>query len=225
MDAKELMNRIPEGELLSDQQIRDRERLEAQERAASKTLRELRKSCPKLYGCSLKSYKVTNARQKMIMGRLMRHVSDVPAMMARKQSFLWHGSVGTGKDHLAMSMLKAVAWHGYTAKWAEATDFFDQLSNSHRNSISTDEVFYRYVSPDALCLSDPVFSTNWTEAKADAFRKLVRKRWNKGRPTWITANVKSLEDISKAVGEDVLDRLKDGCEVFTMTWDSSRGMS
>ena len=157
--------------------------------------------------------------QKAIVGRLQGVVGKISDFLEGNYGlFLW-GDVGTGKDHLMISVLQAVAMSGVEVRWRQGQSIYDDHHDSYRHaSQRPSDVIRKLVKPRVLCISDPVFSRNWSEAKADCLSKIIRHRYDAGKSTWITANFQTLEQGMDLFWPDVWRRVNERAVVGHCDW-------
>ena len=138
------------------------------------------------------------------------------------QLFIW-GRVGTGKDHLSVSVAKHAGLAGYSARWVDAANLFDNMAQFATKG----EAIKRALEPDILILSDAVCNRSWSEAKQSALRRIANDRWSKRKATWCTVNVTSVfgnepNSAESLMVKDTLDRLLDNSAVIHCDWSSYR---
>jgi len=182
----------------------------------------LQKSCPNLAQATIANYQTDYQEQLDVCKRLCNICENINDFVdGRNQLFMW-GTVGTGKDHLTFAVLKVVVRAGYSALWAEGLKIYQGISSAVSDGYSQKAVYQKYIAPDVLCISDPYFKNNWSEAKGDQLRKLVRARYDKGKATWVTINADSLDSVPRMIGPDVCDRLMERAAVVHCKWPSYR---
>lgn len=230
MDMEELKPRFDLDRLLrapfNESKIRESEELISKQ-DLHRRIDRLKRDAPAHWHCTLGNFDVTSEAQMAVLMRANKIAREMPRFLAeRRQLFIW-GTCGTGKDHLAVSLLKRAAVAGHSVGWVEGLTFFEEVADAYGRDRSHSEVYARWSAPDVLVISDPVFSENWTPAKQEALRKLVRRREHK--LTWITANVKGVSPNPKSddspvhlFGVDTFDRLMERAVVLQCRWPSNR---
>lgn len=209
-----------------EQKIRASKELQAKQ-DLRRRLDRLKRDAPAHWHCTLGNFDVTCEAQMGVLMRANKIAREMPRFLAeRRQLFIW-GSCGTGKDHLAVSLLKHAAAAGYSVGWVEGLTFFEEVADAYSSDKTHHEVYAKWAAPQVLVISDPVFTENWTAPKQEALRKLVRRREHK--ITWITANVKGVNPNPKAddspvylFGVDTFDRLMERSVVLQCRWPSNR---
>lgn len=206
----------------TDDQIKNEEEAAQQEKRVKSALRQLNEQAPRFRKCRLDTFQVRYKEQQPVIARLTKIVANIDRFVReRNQLFLW-GPVGTGKDHLAISVLRAAAERGFCVMWREGVEIYEEVAQAISQDRMHSEVYAIYFKPTVLCISDPVFAENWRETKQDALRKLVHRRYNAGKATWITVNLPSLDQADERFGADVYDRLTEKTAIIHCSWPSYR---
>jgi DNA replication protein DnaC len=140
---------------------------------------------------------------------------------------IFAGTIGTGKDHLAIALARVAVAAGFSAVWKHATQIYTQLADCYRKEQSHTDFYEGLTAPQVLIISDPIDERNWTQAKADCFAKVIHRRYSAGRGTWITANLDpdpeaAGQQFAAAVGAEIWDRLLEKRHVFRLYWPSYR---
>lgn len=198
-------------------------RYEERENAARKTKAEtaLRRTIPDRYlAARLENYDPPNHEATQILN-ICQALAKAPELLADR-NLLFVGTVGTGKDHLAIALLKHAAAAGITAEWRSAKALYTELADAYRADITHAQIYATTGRPRILCLSDPIEPRNWTEAKADQLAKIIANRYDNGRATWITANLPNHNQAIDLAGRETWDRLMERATVLRCAWDSHR---
>lgn len=182
-------------------------------------LRQLRRDTKSFFESSFLNYSVKHAEQKRIVNRLINCANNIGDFVDQQIGLVLYGKIGTGKDHLACTLLRYAAQNGYKARWVQGTDLYEMSSRSWKNGTRP---LRQYIAADCLLISDPVFARNWSEAKAETLAKVVRGRYDAGKATWITNNANELGWLQKMCVPDVFDRLTERAVVEYCNWTSVR---
>ena len=207
------------GELPTDAEIRAEEEKREQAARAAKCLGVLRRDLGRFAECRVNNYHVEFQPQAAVVARLVEVAAQIQD--GEIPQLCWHGTVGTGKDHLASAMLSLCAKLGHSARWVEARTFCQQMAGAYQNDSSQEKVIREWASPRVLCLSDAIA----LDAKAnhkEYVAQLIRARYNAGKATWLTINVRSLDQAEKALGEDVWSRLAENQIALACHWNDYR---
>ena len=133
------------------------------------------------------------------------------------------GPPGTGKDHLAVSMLKEVSEHGHHCRWLDCPSFYADIADSYRQGSERSAVaMMRELSTwDVLCLSDPVVR-GMTESQVGTLARIVNDRWLKAKSTWVTCNALDLKWAESKFTDRTISRLFDGAVRIFCDWEDYR---
>lgn len=172
--------------------------------------------------CELGNYVAAGERQARVLEQAREFAQHVEHHVAQATNLLLVGTVGTGKDHLAIALLRIVAEAGRSAMWRSCRELYTTIADSYREDRTHTSIYRQLAAPSVLCLSDPIEDRNWSDAKADMLAKIVHRRYDLGRPTWITANLTDADHAIRLAGAEVWDRLRGGAVVLWCNWGSYR---
>lgn len=135
-----------------------------------------------------------------------------------------YGPCGTGKDHLAMGLLREVVKVRPLLSGAVlGQDLFAAIRKKIGGDRDESEVIQEFAAPDVLIVSDPLPPSGaLTEWQAACLFRLVNTRYTRGRATWITINVRDGNEAVDRMGAATWDRLKHDAWVFRCSWPSHR---
>lgn len=200
----------------------DQYELAQAEKRQRDAIQRLHDQAPRYADCTLASFQIRYREQTPVVERLTRICKEIKQFVdGRNQLFLW-GDVGTGKDHLAISVLRQAAIAGYSIVWREGLEIYEEIAQAFTEEKTHSEVYAKYFNPSILCISDPVFVENWKETKQEALRKVVHRRYNAGKATWVTVNFPTLDRADELFGTDVFDRLTEKAAMIHCDWESKR---
>lgn len=174
--------------------------------------------------CSLENFELSAdesaaARQREAIGALKRFV----AKPEKGTNVVLFGPPGTGKDHCLAAMMRVALETGTEIEWVDGSDLFSQM----RDLIDSDRSEYSFLQQwskaAVLVISDPLppFGALSAFQAATLFR-IVDRRYRECKPTWVSMNVSSSREASERIGEQVVDRLKDGAIALHFDWPSYR---
>jgi len=176
---------------------------------------------------SLDSYEVTTDRQRWVLGQLRDLADRLPEAIRQGECLVLYGSPGTGKDHLMASLLHLAAGkHGFSAGWVAGARFyarFRDLMQARRGEAGEVALIDSFTSWTVLGISDPIPpATDPTGWAVNQLQAVVNARYEFLRPTWITANVKTVEELKDKLSVQLYERLADqGC-VLPCFWPTHR---
>ncbi len=212
-----------EQERIAAQEQAERERREADYRA--QLIQRI--GIPRRFAdATLASYRPTSERAEKVLAACRRYVETWPERYAKGSSLILSGDVGTGKTHLACAVAKAIAAK-HKARAAYMTVM--QAVRRVRSTYSPDareteqEVFDRISGLDLLVLDEVGVQSGSNHEHTTLF-EIINRRYENVLPTIVISNL-GLKELSEAIGERLVDRLREQGAVLTFTWDSYRGGS
>ncbi len=156
---------------------------------------------------------------------LREYAENFPEMERKGRPILMIGTTGTGKSHLANSIIDTVIRkHGKTAMivnaWVALASVKKTLSG--RTKIDLEDAVKKYIAPNLLAL-DECGASLGTKAERDIFAAIVNGRHEMRKPTIMMSNY-AIPMLMKYVGEMAVDRMKenDGL-ICVFNWESYRG--
>jgi DNA replication protein DnaC len=142
----------------------------------------------------------------------------------RGNGIILYGPSGTGKDHLLVAMAKtAIVDHGLDVKPVFGVDLFSELRDRITDRALEEQWVVRLARPGILILSDPIPPRGpISDYQAALLQRVINKRWNQCKPTWVTLNVESAKQADELLAAAIVDRLKDGAVTAHCDWPSYR---
>jgi len=174
--------------------------------------------------CLLSTYRTGgDPEQARVVDRVAHYADHLEQNVNGGRSLLFFGRPGTGKDHLAIALARAVILRmGLSATWVSMCEMKADIRNSiHRGQT---EVPDRLLRCGFLVLSDPVaLGGHLTDFQAEVLHRIVDYRWRTNSPTVVTCNCRSLGECAELMGSQVVDRLVGDGEALEFSWTSFRG--
>lgn len=188
--------------------------------------------------CRLSNYRVWDDGQKTAVAQCKDYVEHFKDHHANGRSLVFIGPKGTGKDHMMVSVCRAIC-ERYRRKdgllppnCAGNVRFIDGITFlSEVNEVMFDKHADTYPSvligttaaPPLLAISDPVPPKgDHTEHDQKTMFKVINGRYSKRLPTTATVNVSSRDELDRRLGPQTADRLLDGAIVVKCNWESFR---
>jgi len=176
----------------------------------------------KLYlGGRFSNYEITRDAQAKAVGTLKAYCRALPGNVANRRGLVLYGTCGTGKDHLLAAVVRRVVLvHGIKVLWTTGPRLF----NAFRSEIDGSDLTSRNCRDvEVLAVSDPIPPAGQlTPFISERLFGIVDARYSDGKPTWITCNVASREDMEHAIGVQTVDRLIDNAVLIRCDWPSYR---
>lgn len=141
----------------------------------------------------------------------------------RKGLYL-HGSVGTGKTHIAYALKK---------KWDEENPYRqatfrntpeliqDTKEDFDRDGYEKRRLMERLKESNSLIILDDVGTEQATGWVLDQLYLLINKRYNDMKPMIFTSNL-TVEELGKALGDRIASRIVEMCDIIELGGDDKR---
>ncbi len=210
------------------------ERLEA-ERIEQETQRRDRRRAQNLHefmgsigkehaGCRLANFKTVKPSQKAAVEALEEYASTMSERLKNREGVVLFGPVGTGKDHLAISLAGiAVESHGKRAKLVNVQDWFGDIRDGMDTDRQERSLIRELAEPDVLILSDPLPPVGaLSQHMATMLYRLVENRDSRGVGTWVTVNVATDQEADERFGAATWDRICHRAWKIHCNWPSYR---
>jgi len=187
---------------------------------------------PKRYEhCELTNFDFDGPHRELASARLAacRFVEEYPL---DNTGLLLIGSIGVGKTHLAVGMIKElIASKGTACLFYDYRELLKQIQNSYNDSVKTTELdVLRPVFETEILVLDELGAVKPTEWVWDTVSLILNTRYNDNRTTIITTNfsdkpaaaVSGLrgasreETLGDRIGERMRSRLHEMCRIVKM---------
>lgn len=129
----------------------------------------------------------TLAKARLMAGRFVEEYGP-----RNKQGLLFLGSVGTGKTHLAVGIMKElIRTHGTVCLFCDYRELLKQIQNSYNPSVDATELeVLRPVMETEVLVLDELGAVKPSEWVWDTVSLVLNTRYNEERTTIITTNYK-----------------------------------
>ena len=136
--------------------------------------------------CHFNSYEPGTPSQKEAVRFAMKFVQEYPAV---DQGLLLMGSVGVGKTHLAVSILKGLTERGFSPLFYEFGSLLKEIQDSYNAFTHTSElaVLSPVLKADVLVL-DELGASKPTDWVRDTMAHIINSRYNDNKLTIFTTN-------------------------------------
>ena len=133
------------------------------------------------------------------------------------------GGVGTGKTHLAVGIALEAIKQGYTPLFISVFGAIRHIKDAWRRDSdrSETEALNDLITPDLLILDEVGVQFSSDTERLIIF-DVLNRRYEDLRPTIIISNL-MMDEISKVIGERVVDRLRECNKAYWFNWGSYRG--
>jgi DNA replication protein DnaC len=145
------------------------------------------------------------------------------------RGILFAGTVGVGKTHLAVSILKGLTERGFLCLFYEFGTLLKEIQDSYNSDTKTSElkVLAPVFDADVLVL-DEIGATKPTDWVRDTMAHIINTRYNDRKLTIFTTNYPDErrndrdETLEDRVGSRLRSRLFEMCKTVTLNGDDYR---
>ncbi|CAL4317808.1 ATP-binding protein [Buchnera aphidicola] len=174
----------------------------------------------KLYlNCSFKNYNVKNIGQKKALKLSIKYVKNFNLHIS---NFIFSGNPGTGKNHLATSIIKKLILQKKNTLIISITELMSHIKNTFNNNFYTESELIKKFSILDLLIIDEIGVQKKSEYEQITLHRIIEKRCSNKKSTGILSNLNFYE-IKKILGERILDRMRLGKSLWiNFNWESYR---
>ncbi|WP_324028827.1 AAA family ATPase [Pantoea sp. JZ2] len=175
-------------------------------------------------GCTLENYEAVNDKASRNLGMLKSYARRWPEMYAAGTSLILSGKPGTGKNHLAVGLAKAlIAEHQASVLLTSVLKIIRAVRRSWDKNAeySEEEVIAMYTDRDLLIIDEVGVQYSSDSEKITLF-EILNTRYERMLPTVMISNL-TPDEISQAIGERLTDRMVEGKgTTLIFDWESYR---
>lgn len=182
---------------------------------------------PRRYSeCHFQSFSTTNKWQERAYNKATRLALKYPNV---ERGLLLMGSVGVGKTHLAVAILKALIERRYTCLFFEFGALLKSIQDSYNSISKTSElVILEPILQSEILVLDEIGASKPTDWVRDTMAYIINSRYNDQKLTIFTTNYvdaprsgeeESLED---RIGVRLRSRLFEMCETVLINGEDFR---
>jgi DNA replication protein DnaC len=169
--------------------------------------RFMQKSLSNFVARDKKRKQIVEAARQYIQGFNLRHE-------VKKGGLLIIGTIGAGKTHIAISILKEVIAKGYTGLYYNIPELLRTLRETYdpESEEVESDILEETTSCDLLVLDDlgAELTSGWVR---DRLYLIINRRYEQDKRTIITTNC-DLPELSDRVGSRITSRLCEMCQRF-----------
>jgi DNA replication protein DnaC len=178
--------------------------------------------------CRISNFRIWNSDQQKAVNRCVDYVENFPSYASEGRGLLFFGPVGTGKDHLAISVLREicrrVGRQGY-GSYRDGRELLNRIRDGR--SWDADEKSSAVIKATSeyplLCVSDPLPTIGeLDERDQQAIREIINRRYRENLPTIATINASGRNELLKRLGSAAADRLLEQSVNVLCNWESYR---
>lgn len=211
--AKELMDwQQEEGRKHSEQLNRENQRTRIEKKFGRSGIRD------RYLNCTFKNYTVANEGQKKALTMAKSWINNFGSGCA---SFVFSGSPGTGKNHLAAAIGNALLAQQKSVLIITVAELMTEFKASFNGGKSEAELMDDICRVDLLIL-DEVGVQMDSKYERIILHQIIDRRTSMFKPVGILTNL-NFAELSNAIGERAIDRLQmEGGIWVIFNWDSYR---
>ena len=176
--------------------------------------------------CHFYNYKPANPSQERAFGYASRLTMEYPAV---ERGLLLMGTVGVGKTHLAVSILKGLTERGFTCLFYEFGSLLKEIQDSYNANTKTSElgVLSPVLSSEILVL-DEVGASKPTDWVRDTMAHIINTRYNDRKLTIFTTNYtddrrsEREETLEDRIGARLRSRVYEMCKTVNISGEDYR---
>lgn len=169
--------------------------------------------------CDFGNYIAETEQQTRVLQACRRYATEFDAHLAAGRGLIMVGNPGTGKNHLATAMAKAIQAQRRTVLRVKATEFLDAY---WAKDFAERDSWVREMAAVHLLILDEVGRSSSTANAQNAFFRLIDARYEAMRPTIVLSNL-DRQGLIEVLGDAAYDRLTEsGAQRLTFDWQSRR---
>ena len=197
----------------------EREKLEAEAAAKKKAKDDLEDKGirKRFYSTTFDTFEAKTPEQKHAHDRCRAFVAEKEANAETGKALFLLGRPGTGKNHLAVSIVRE--WGG-DAIIKKASEIIRDVRSTYGTGQSEQRALSRLAAYDLLVINEVGIQFG-TEAEKNLLFEILDERYESMRPTVFISNL-NLQGVKDFVGARVIDRMMQCGEVLNFTWESYR---
>lgn len=156
---------------------------------------------------------------KHVPSQIQKHVDRIKET---QKGLYIHGSVGTGKTHIAYAIQKHLDDIKLSSTFHNTTELiFDIKRDFDRSTYDKARWEERLKDYKGLLILDDIGAERITDYVAEVFYLIINTRYNKMLPIIFTSNL-SLAELSDRVGDRTASRIVEMCDVMHLNGDDKR---
>ena len=188
-----------------------------------------RAKLPRRYeNCHFHNYKPQNPSQDQAFRKATALTMEYPAI---DEGLIFMGTVGVGKTHLAVSILKGLTERGFTCLFYEFGTLLKEIQDSYNVNTKTSElgVLAPVLNAEILVL-DELGASKPTDWVRDTMAHIINSRYNDRKLTIFTTNYlderkrEKEETLEDRIGVRLRSRLFEMCRTVEMSGQDFRRM-
>jgi DNA replication protein DnaC len=163
---------------------------------------------------TFENFSAKDASRRRLFEHFQRFVKSFNFEKEFPKGLLMIGQVGSGKSHLAVSIVRDVIAKGYTGLYYNSPDLLRDIRATFNNEggMTEDDLLDEIDGVDLLVLDD-LGAENVSGFVLDRFYLIINKRYEGCKPVILTTNLE-LEELRNRMGERIVSRLIEMCQII-----------
>ncbi len=164
---------------------------------------------PKFWSKDFSNFAARDASRKAIVKAARSYASSFT--QDEEEGLMLRGMPGSGKTHIAVSILKEVIRRGFQGYYANFNDLLSRLRDTYnQSSHQTEEQLLSLLENADLVVLDDVGAESISEWVRDRLYLIINRRYESARATIITTNCDEAE-LEARIGPRTASRLYEMC--------------
>jgi DNA replication protein DnaC len=176
--------------------------------------------------CHFHNFRPQNPSQERALSYATKFAMEFPAV---ERGLLFSGTVGVGKTHLAVSILKGLTERGFSCMFYEFGALLKEIQDSYNSNTQTSElrVLAPVLNADVLVL-DELGASKPTDWVRDTMAHIINTRYNDRKMTLFTTNYADErreardETLEDRIGVRLRSRLFEMCKTVLISGEDFR---
>lgn len=197
-----------------------------QRQAGVRKLMQRAEIAPRFERCTFDAYEATTPDQRRALQVCRAYADLFEDVLANGRCLILRGNPGTGKNHLAVAITKAIVAKGHSVLHATAYEIVCRIRETwgkRQPSAETEQAVTKALGEVDLLVMDEVGRQYGTQGEQVHLFHVIDQRYRQMKPTIVISN-REPDEIRAYLGDAAYDRLREGGGVLVnFDWDSHRG--
>lgn len=194
--------------------------------AAVRKVMQRAEIAPRFEPCTFEAYQAATPGQVRALQVCRAYADQFEDVLANGRCLILRGNPGTGKNHLAVAITKAIVARGYSALHATAYEIVCRIRETwgkRLQNAETEQEVTKALGDVDLLVMDEVGRQYGTQGEQIHLFHVIDQRYRLMKPTIVISN-RQPDEIRAYLGDAAYDRLREGGGVLVnFDWDSNRG--
>jgi DNA replication protein DnaC len=181
---------------------------------------------PRFTECTFGNFRAETPKQREALDLCRQYAAEFGKNREAGTCLILRGNPGTGKNHLATAIAKAVMVGGHTVLNATAFEVIRRIRETWgARAIESEADVIRKFGELDLLIVDEIGRHYQAKDGSESIEifNVIDERYRLVRPTIVISNLDK-EELQRAMGKAAYDRLRQGgAKIANFDWDSARG--